>query len=320
MNKSDLLEKLSLALRIPIAQLEKMLNNAPYRYRHYQIKKRTGGWRDIYQPTASLKEVQRWLIRECFASLPVSDAVFSYRAGLGIKDHALAHLESNYFLRLDFTDFFPSIGGAELFLYLKKMRSLGKITLDDEALIFSINCLCRKKDDTYGLKGLSLTIGAPSSPYLSNSIIYEFDEFMLKAASDSGSIYTRYADDIYISSKQLWPSQKMEEKARLSLNRYAPFLNINESKVRRFSRKRRVNICGINITSKRSISVGREVKKLIRAKIDYAINDRLNKKELDSLRGWLSYVESIEPGYILKNSQRVGIDLFEQKVNRKIIF
>ena len=294
-----------------------MLSNAPYRYRHYQIRKRTGGWRDVYQPTASLKEVQRWLLRECFALLPVSDAVFSYREGIGIKDHARAHLQSNYFLRLDFTDFFPSIGGVELFLYLKKMRSLGKIALDDEALNFSVNCFCRKKDDTHGLKGLSLTIGAPSSPYLSNSIIYEFDEFMLKAAFDSGSVYTRYADDIYISSKQLWSSKKMEEQARSALNIYAPFLNVNESKVRRFSRKRRVNICGINITSSRGISVGRDVKKLIRAKIDYALKDRLNKKELESLRGWLSYVENIEPGYISKNSQRVGIDLFEQKVLKK---
>ncbi|GAA4806073.1 hypothetical protein GCM10023307_35760 [Lysobacter hankyongensis] len=197
------------------------------------------------------------------------------------------------------------------------MRSLGKIALDDEALNFSVNCLCRKKDDAHGLKGLSLTIGAPSSPYLSNSIIYEFDEFMLRAASNSGGIYTRYADDIYISSKEIWPSKKMEEQARSALSRYAPFLKINEYKVRRFSRKRRVNICGLNITSIRNVSVGRDVKKLIRAKIDYAMNDRLDKKELESLRGWLSYVESIEPGYISKNSERVGVDLFDQKINKK---
>lgn len=309
-----MLGKLSIATRIPVAPLEKMLSNAPYRYRHYQIKKRTGGWRDIYQPTASLKEVQRWLIRECFSSLPLSDAVFSYREGLGIKDHALAHLQSNYFVRLDFIDFFPSIGGMELFLYLKKMRTLGKISLDEDALLFSIHCLCRKKSDMPGLKGLSLTIGAPSSPHLSNSIIYEFDEFMLKTASDSGGVYTRYADDIYISSRELSVSKKLEADARLALNIYAPFLAINESKLRRFSRKRRVNICGINLTSSRGLSVGREVKKLIRSKIDYAINGRLDKKELDSLRGWISYIESIEPGYIERASKRAGVELFEQRV------
>lgn len=310
MNKSRLLSEVSVAVRVTPAHLERMLVNAPYRYRHYKVRKRSGGFRDIYQPTASLKEVQRWLISNCFSKIPVSRAVYSYKEGVGIRAQADMHRESNYFARLDFEDFFPSIDGVVLQKFLADMRAKGFHTLDSDALDFVIPCLCRRRSDVAGPRGLVLTIGAPSSPHLSNAVLFEFDEFLLRVASRVGGVYTRYADDVFLSSRTIEGVTELERVARDALRNFAPYLRINERKVRRYSRKSRVRICGVTIASDRLLSTGRETKKLVRSKVDWALKGRLDKEELEKLRGWLSYLESIEPGYLRKLANRLGDDRY----------
>lgn len=308
MNKSELIQRLSALIRVPPLQLSRMLSNAPYRYRHYRVKKRSGGWRDIYQPTAALKEVQRWIVRECLSKVPVSDAVFSYREARGIRQQAKEHVRSNYFVRIDIVNFFPSINGAVVLNYLKSMRNAGLVDLDDEALWFVVSCMCRRDSILPGVGGLALTIGAPSSPFVSNCILYQFDQEILRFATARGAVYTRYADDIFVSARSVSDVLALEANVRQGLKKHAPFLQVNEPKVRRFSRRSRVRICGVNISSTRDISVGRDTKKLLRAKLDWAIKGRLDEVQLRSLQGWLAYMDSIEPGYVARLLRRVEVD------------
>ena len=312
MNKSRLLSEVSTAIRVTPAHLERMLVNAPYRYRHYTVKKRSGGFRDIYQPTASLKEVQRWVTANCFASLPVSRAVYSYREGIGIRSQAEMHRESNYFVRLDFENFFPSIDSLVLRNYLIDMRAKGFHALDTDALDFVVPCLCRRVPGVAGPRGLVLTIGAPSSPHLSNAVLFDFDEYLLRAASRIGGVYTRYADDVFLSARTIDGVVDLERVARGALKNFLPYLKINERKVRRYSRKSRVRICGVTIASDRTLSIGRDTKKLVRSKVDWAMKGRLDKGQMENLRGWLSYLESIEPGYLIKLEDRLGPDRYSR--------
>jgi RNA-directed DNA polymerase len=46
-----------------------------------------------------------------------------------------------------------------------------------------------------------LVIGAPTSPVLSNALMYDFDQKWSQICTDYQVTYTRYADDIYMSTK-----------------------------------------------------------------------------------------------------------------------
>ncbi|MBR7437195.1 reverse transcriptase domain-containing protein, partial [Klebsiella pneumoniae] len=48
---------------------------------------------------------------------------------------------------------------------------------------------------------LRLSIGAPSSPKISNVVMYFFDEKMTKKCAALGITYSRYADDLTFSTK-----------------------------------------------------------------------------------------------------------------------
>ena len=51
-------------------------------------------------------------------------------------------------------------------------------------------------------KGNNLVVGSVASPIISNCVMYEFDIRMSKLLESNKMNYTRYADDIVISSNQ----------------------------------------------------------------------------------------------------------------------
>jgi hypothetical protein len=100
---------MSVETRLSVEYLKKVAATASYRYKVYSVPKRTGGRRRIEHPSRELKLLQSWLADELFSALPVSEAVYSYREGRGIRQHAAAHRLKAYLLRVDIKDFFPSV-------------------------------------------------------------------------------------------------------------------------------------------------------------------------------------------------------------------
>ncbi|WP_407243022.1 reverse transcriptase domain-containing protein [Escherichia coli] len=49
---------------------------------------------------------------------------------------------------------------------------------------------------------LSMSIRAPSSPFLSNAIMYKFDSVISDMCSNKNITYTRYADDLTFSTNE----------------------------------------------------------------------------------------------------------------------
>ena len=94
--------------------------------------------------------------------LPVHDCVYSYRADLSVRAHAIVHRQNNYLLRLDIKDFFPSIGKQDIYhlLAANADRFIPALENPDIELIARLAC-----------KGGAITIGAPSSPSISNAIL-----------------------------------------------------------------------------------------------------------------------------------------------------
>lgn len=303
MNYSDFLSSASKVLRTSSIEIERIIITAPYRYKHYQITKRSGGQRDIHHPTPALKAVQRWITNEILVNLPVHDCVYSYRKGRNIAMHASQHAQSNYITRFDFSDFFPSISGAVVRKFLHKETERNTLNLDTKTIEAIVRLVCRSKKES---SRLVLSIGAPSSPHISNAILYHFDSEMTALAERMSGTYTRYADDIYVSSRSQEVVRKLEEAFLYKAAKLLPFLRVNTQKTQQLSRKRRISVTGVNITSQRKLSIGREIKRSLKTKVYLALEGQLDREEFSALRGMLAHVSSVEPTFIDSLGKKFG--------------
>src|SRR3546814_58064 len=145
-------------------ELNLLIVSAPRRYKEYWIPKRNGRQRLIAQPTPEIKLLQRWLVQNYLSTFPVHAAATAYRQGIGLTENVLPHVRNRYMLKLDFEEFFPSLKSSDLLQFLKD----APIDQIDTSMLVQI--LFKKGD-----LGLELAVGAPSSLYLSNVLLYELD-------------------------------------------------------------------------------------------------------------------------------------------------
>jgi len=285
-----IIEKIAATTGLHPDYVAKIGVSASYRYKAYKVRKRTRGFRTIHQPSKELKFIQRWLVENIFSHLPVHDSVFSYKAGKSIKELAQAHRDNNYLLRADFEDFFPSIRGADITRLLRCNASRLPFSLSGSDLQMIRSMVC--KDDR-------LTIGAPSSPILSNAILYEFDSYWSARCKELSIVYSRYADDLYFSTNK--PNLMGDLFAELEQDlrqRKSPRLSLKKEKTVFTSRKHKRLVTGLVLTSDKKISIGRAKKRRIRAMVYQFTKNELNDKDIAFLRGYIAYVNSVEPTFV----------------------
>ena len=122
--------------------------------------------------------------------MPVHKCAMAYVKGRSISDNASAHKDSRHLLKMDFTNFFPSIKFDDVVRLISDCKEFLSIVTDGDAEIIA-KAVCYKG---------ALTIGAPSSPTISNAMLYSFDVHIQEYCDQKNLRYTRYADDIAISS------------------------------------------------------------------------------------------------------------------------
>ncbi len=274
------------------------------RYRRFEIEKKTGGKRSIHHPSAKLKLFQKYISKEIFLTLPVHKSVFSYRKNLSIKDLANLHKKNRYLLRIDFKDFFPSIRGENIRLFLKNTD----LNLNDLEITL-INLLVCKKD--------KLTIGAPSSPSITNAILFDFDKSLFDICSKKGIKYSRYADDLYFSTNEDNQLSSILEYMYQYKFPYEIKLKINNKKNIFTSKKHKRVITGLIITTDNNISVGRKKKQIIKSLINSYKYNNINDDKKKYLKGYLSYLLSVEPSYIINLKKKYGEDLINELLLNK---
>jgi hypothetical protein len=312
-NRSELILALGKLLRASDEDIIKLILTAPYQYKQYKIKKRTGGTRDIYHPTAALKAVQRWLISNCFSHLMIHPSVFSYREGVGIRQHATQHLNSNFLLRIDFKDFFPSIDQSWVLSFLYQEVNAGRIPIvaDTVPTIARLVCRFAKAEKT-----MALSIGAPSSPVLSNAILYNLDQTMHDYCLANDCVYTRYADDIYISTKTPNVLFRVQKELDIKIKELMPKLSINDKKTINVSKKTKRVVTGLTITPDRHVSLGRELKRSIKTKTYLYSSTQLPVEEIEHLRGLIAYASDAEPVFYNALNHKFGKNLIDNLLNK----
>lgn len=285
-----------------------IVRSAPHRYKVFKIEKRSSKkLRTIAQPAREVKELQRWLVHTVLQSLPVHDAATAYIAGRGIRLNAQRHVNSRYLLKMDFEEYFPSIKLPDVQAHLT--RYLGRRYEADDILDMCNLILWKPKN----YDELELCIGGPSSPLISNSVAFEFDELVAAYCDDKGVTYTRYADDLTFSTNEPKILREIEtfiEGACRSVQ--YPSLRINHDKTVHVSKKHRRLVTGVTLSAQGKCSLGRERKRSIRVGLHRALKNELSDDDMSQLRGYLAFANDIEPEFLDSMKRKYGGDLIRR--------
>lgn len=288
-------------------QLLAFASTCPHRYKTYQIPKKTGGVRTIAQPARELKSLQRYVLRKHLSRLPVHPAATAYRQGKGIVDNALRHRKNAFILRMDFRNFFPSIVPSDLIRHVARHN---RDELSEGDRDFLAGLFFYKQKDT-GEKVLS--IGAPSSPFLSNTIMYEFDVQVQKTCDEHEVCYTRYADDLTLSACDYSVLQVFPQHIESVLEKLEyPRLRTNTQKTAFLSKKGRRNVTGLVITNEEKVSIGRSKKRQIKSLVFRCQQGSISQEEAAYLEGYLWFVKDVEPTFLRSLERKYGVELISQ--------
>lgn len=300
---SGLVERLSDEFSLPIEDLIYLLRSAPYRYKVYQIpKKKAGQWRTIAQPARELKPIQRWVMRNILTEFPIHESAVAYRKGRNILDNASPHARHRYLCKLDFRNFFPSIKSADLAKLIRSSQGSHKWT-DDEVDFLSRILFWRKNRNS----GLELSIGAPSSPMVSNILLYRFDLAIGTLCNRLGIAYTRYADDMTFSTGQPRILEIVEKQIpKICTAIGSPRLTLNHKKTVHTSTKGSRRVTGLVLSNDGGVSIGRTKKREVRAAFYRFVAGELDKNETARLAGTLSFINSVDPTFFRRLSAKYG--------------
>lgn len=291
----DILKQLHAAYGFGHLHLEELIRRAPYTYKIFTVPKKTGGVRIIAQPAKETKTVQRWIVSNILANLPIHDCATAYEQGCSIKKNAFLHSRNSYLVKLDLKNFFNSIKFEDV----RQLLTDRLPDLLDEADIERIAQVCCVKMP--GEFGLCLSVGAPSSPLLSNSIMFEFDCIVDQWCRTSKITYSRYADDLTFSTNEKGISSSIQPFVEQTLAKLQyPRLKINHKKSIHSSRKFQRRVTGLVIANNNTISLGRERKREISALVHKFGNGQLSDDETYRLQGLLGLAHDVEPAFVTR--------------------
>ena len=178
-------------------------------YHHILTRKRSGAIRILEAPKARLKAIQRRILREILAHVPVHDRAHGFVAGRSCLTGAHIHASEAVVASFDLTAFFPSIGAPRIHGIFRSLGYPWAVARYLTGLCTTItptsviNRLSTVPSDgatlraTYGMRHLPQ--GAPTSPALANLLAWRLDQRLHGLARAAGANYTRYADDLAFS-------------------------------------------------------------------------------------------------------------------------
>lgn len=282
--------------------LDDAIRLAHVRFKKFKVPKRSGGERLLVQPTAELKLVLAWLDATVLSKLPVSTIATAFQPGTSIVKNAQAHRKSDYSVRLDISDFFPSVRSNDLFRAIEQARHLLEEWVFAPDFGKLVRQACFDKQDR-------LPIGYLSSPRIANAVMYELDIRLCRAiAADSArfgqAVLTRYADDFVFSTDKRGACKEFVEEIQAMLAACAsPKLSINERKTRYMSRKGGSTlVTGLRVNMEGTVGVHPNYRDHVRLLLKLFSTGRLKVEDNEQLRGHLAFVEHADPRLFTKLS------------------
>lgn len=304
MSSFDLRDKILDRLPITEEQLDVLILRSPHTYKKFTIPKKSGGMRSIAQPKRATKYLQRVLLDIVISELPIHECVTAYQKGSSIKKNAEVHAENSYLSKFDFKDFFTSIKSDDV---AKHVTKYSNYVFSDQEIEDISRIVCIKSE---GRDSLHLSIGAPSSPVISNTVLYDFDSAVNEWCTGLGIAYTRYADDLTFSTSTIGITSTIEPFLREVVRGLDyPTLKFNNKKTIHLSKKFQRKVTGLVLSNDGEVSLGRSKKRLIRSMIHRFSLGNLSNTEIGYLQGILGLAKDVEPAFVTRMSDKYGNDI-----------
>lgn len=278
----------------------------------FRLRKRKGGYREITVFSEEYKQMHSMLMeiyKDLFPFFPESTS--AYIKGKSQLATVKKHENAKVHLSLDLAEFYPSIKTETLTDVLKSLAivvaNLTELSIDRLAEISTF--------------GGCLAQGSSISPILSNIFSLPLDYELYEYVKNTNITYTRYADDISLSSPNVIALPRKKElkpfvnKFQERLNRlYGGELKINSSKTK-LQFEGQIKVLGICINHDESgqphLSVGKSKKQdysreLFQLLCDIADN-QVDDKVIDYqiVRGKIEYLRQFEPAWFARKEAKL---------------
>lgn len=251
----------------------RIIKNKNEYYRTFKIEKKSGGYRIVSSPRTYLKVILRYVKSNLLADLVIHESVHSYRKDRSFVSNAVQYENNKYVLNIDLEDYFSSIT-------IHKVR---KILRDNGFSYYGsifLSTLCTLDN--------VLPQGAPTSPIISNAVLYELDNSMFRYCKKNNLNYTRYSDDITISGDSRGNVDKA--KSRLIAMIGSAGFRVNNKKVRLMTYKKQQIVTGVVVNS--IATPPRSEMRKIRAKFHNASKSIIEANVKKELWGYISYLSA----------------------------
>lgn len=264
-------------------------------YETFHIPKKSGGFREINAPKPELMNLLR-KIKQAFeeSNILEHEQAYAYVKNRTCKHALELHQKNNskWFLKLDLKDFFGSCTKA--------------FCLSTLSFIYPFCCFETVSEktclemiiDIATLNG-ALPQGTPLSPLLTNILMTPYDYFIQRYCIRNKFIYTRYADDMLISSQLNFNWQQVQNDIKDCLPAQ---LIINTAKTRYGSSAGQNWNLGLMLNKDNKITLGHKHKERLKAAIfsflkDFTTGNYWSIIDTQRLQGDIAYQKNIEPQY-----------------------
>lgn len=287
-------------------------------YREFYIPKNSGGLRKIDAPNDELMGALRELgsiLRDDFGAL-YHTAAYAYITGRCTIDAVKRHQanESKWFLKTDFSNFFGSTTLQFCMKMLAQIFPFSEVATTEEGYTQLERALSLAFLDG------GLPQGTPLSPLLTNIVSIPIDHALAKHFSERHMVYTRYADDMLISSQKNFRFSDEVNFINETVRKYGAPWQIKPSKTRYGSSAGQNWNLGVMLNKDNEITIGHKRKKQFKAMIfnyltDYKKGIQWDLGDVQEMRGLMSYYLMVERqtiGHIiLETNKKTGLNLMQ---------
>lgn len=288
---NELLSSFNLVNTSDIKKINKILygisNNIDLNYEEIIIKKRNKNLRYLNEPSPILKGIQKRILKNVLEEKMISKCAYAYKKGLSTILNAKSHVGCKVILKLDIENFFDNIN------FYKVYNSCFNENLYPKKLGMLLTNLCVYND--------MLPQGSPTSGYISNIVLRNFDCNIDAYCKDKNINYTRYSDDMTFSGD--FDIRKLIKYVNELL--YKERFRLNKSKIKVVLNTTRQQVTGIVVNEK--INLSKNYKRKIRQEVyyilKYGVKSHIEKRNinlscnryLSVLLGKINYVLTVNP-------------------------
>ena len=251
------------------------------------------GKRIIHASSPSLKKVQRTILRKYFKDHWTFNSV---------KYAASVHCGKKWLMKLDIKDFYNSISEEQIKGVIRKYvadyNSSNQIWGREDSDVEQIFSMCTINSN--------LPTGAPTSPYIANLLLREFDIEIEEFCRKYNVSYSRYMDDLFFSTDNPQYILSLVELEALKQFKELGF-KINVDKIKYISSNKRQQVLGLGVNNEKPV-LTKEDKRKYRA---YFYNllfplqynkIKIYKEHEKELLGHLAYIKSVDEEFFVRIS------------------